>query len=63
MLATGEKQVIWLGGQNTMRYLIATLLLVVLLVSAYFPLRTLFEPWQRARVASKYPMHALQADL
>ena len=46
-----------------MRYSIATLLLVVLLVSAYFPLRTLFEPWQRARVASKYPMHALQADL
>ncbi|MDA8563673.1 hypothetical protein N9L06_04390 [Mariniblastus sp.] len=45
-----------------MRYPISTLLLLMLLVAAYFPLRSLFEPWQQARVASNYPAYALQID-
>jgi hypothetical protein len=45
-----------------MRFSIATLLFITLLVSAYFPLKDLFEPWQRARIMSQHPLYALQLD-
>ena len=41
-----------------MRFSISTLLLLVLLVAAYFPISVLFEPWQRTRIASKHPRYA-----
>ena len=45
-----------------MRFSMATLLLVVVLVASYFPLKTLFEPWQQARIASKHPFYAHQIN-
>jgi len=46
-----------------MRFSIATLLLVTMLVAAYFPLKILFEPWQRSRIASQHPLYATQIQL
>ena len=45
-----------------MRFSLATLLLLILLVAAYFPLRALFEPWQQARTSSEHPLYALHLD-
>ena len=53
---------ITLTGESTMRFSLATLLVLVLLVAAYFPLRTLFEPWQQARISAQHPLYALQLD-
>ena len=45
-----------------MRFSITTLLLLTLLISLYFPLRTLFEPWQQARISAQHPFYAIQLD-
>jgi hypothetical protein len=45
-----------------MRFSITTLLILTLLVSAYFPLQNMFEPWQQARIASQHPLYALRLD-
>ena len=54
--------VIRLGDQNTMRFSIATMLLLTLLVAGYFPIKILFAPWQQARIASQHPLYALHLD-
>ena len=38
-----------------MRFSIATILFVVFLVSAYFPIRGAFNTWQERRLADQYP--------